>query len=272
MPELPEVETTVRGIAPHICSQRVTQVVVREPRLRWPIPSDLSERLTGAEILSVSRRAKYLCFETSAGAVLAHLGMSGSFRVCNPETPLKPHDHVVIRLGEIELRYHDPRRFGCLLWASSDRAQSLCAALGPEPLSEHFHGRYLKTAARGRALPVKQFIMTNQIVVGVGNIYACESLFMAGIRPTLLASRVSLPRYQRLVDAIQTVLSRSIDAGGTTLRDFVNGQGEPGYFQQTLLVYGRDGEPCVQCARPIEKSVLAGRGTYFCRRCQRLSS
>lgn len=262
----------MRGIAPHICFQSVTGVVVRDSRLRWPIPPDFADRLTGAEILAVSRRAKYLCFETTAGTVLAHLGMSGSFRVCSAETPLKLHDHVVIGLGQIELRYHDPRRFGCLLWASSERAKSLLASLGPEPLSEAFSGRYLKTAARGRAIPVKQFIMTNQVVVGVGNIYACESLFMAGIRPTLAASRVSLPRYERLVDAIQTVLSRSIEAGGTTLRDFVNGQGEPGYFQQTLLVYGRDGAPCVRCARPVEKIVLGGRGTYFCRTCQRLSS
>jgi formamidopyrimidine-DNA glycosylase len=272
LPELPEVETTVRGIAPHICFQRVTTVVVREPRLRWPIPPDLSLRLPGAEVLAVHRRAKYICIETSVGGLIAHLGMSGSFRVCSPAAPLKSHDHLLIRLGSTELRYHDPRRFGCVLWESSNRAQALLASLGPEPLSEAFHAAYLKRVARGRAVPVKQFIMTNQVVVGVGNIYASESLFMAGIRPTLPASRVSLPRYGRLVEAIQTVLTRSIDAGGTTLRDFVNGQGEPGYFQQTLAVYGRQGSPCLQCARPIEKINLGGRSTYFCRACQRLAS
>ena len=272
MPELPEVETTVRGIAPHICFHQVTDVVVRESRLRWPIPSDLSLRLTGAEILAVYRRAKYICIQTSVGGLIAHLGMSGSFRICSPDAPLKTHDHLLIRLGAIELRYHDPRRFGCVLWEASDRAQALLATLGPEPLSDAFHATYLKTIARGRLVPVKQFIMTNQVVVGVGNIYASESLFMAGIRPTLAASRVSLPRYGRLVEAIQAVLARSIDAGGTTLRDFVNGQGEPGYFQQTLAVYGRDGAPCLQCARPIEKINLGGRSTYFCRACQRLAS
>jgi len=223
-------------------------------------------------ILAITRRAKYILIETTAGGILAHLGMSGSFRLVSPDTPLKTHDHLIVSLGSMELRYHDPRRFGCVLWVDSARAQGLLGNLGPEPLSAAFCGAHLHRLAQGRSVPVKQFIMTNQVVVGVGNIYASESLFQAGIRPTLAAGRVSLPRYVRLVDSIQAVLTRSIESGGTTLRDFVNGQGEPGYFQQTLAVYGRDGLPCPQCTRSVEKVVLGGRSTYFCRRCQRLAS
>jgi len=269
MPELPEVETTVRGIAPHLVQQRFDSISVHKTSLRWPIPSDFADVLTGATCLSVSRRAKYILIETSVRNVLAHLGMSGSFRLVTPNTPLKTHDHLQIGLAELELRYHDPRRFGCVLWADSDRAKALLACLGPEPLTPQFDGAWLYRLSRTKRIAVKNFIMSNPVVVGVGNIYAAESLYLAGIRPTRPANRISLPRYQKLAEAIQQVLARSIESGGTTLRDFVNGHGEPGYFQQTLQVYGRTGQPCLRCQTPIQSQVIGGRNSFYCPACQR---
>ena len=269
MPELPEVETTARGIAPFLIGQQFTYVRVNQSALRWPIPSDFEQRLTNEICVSVERRAKYLMIETTNTQIVSHLGMSGSFRLVDPTTPLKKHDHVQIRVGDLELRYHDPRRFGCLLWSESDRAQQLLQHLGPEPLSDAFNGAWLFEQSRGRRLAVKSFIMTNAIVVGVGNIYASESLFLSGIHPQRAANRVSRVRYERLAAEIKEVLARAIASGGTTLRDFVNGQGEPGYFQQTLAVYGRDGEPCRDCAQPIQSRVIGGRNSYYCLTCQR---
>lgn len=269
MPELPEVETTVRGIAPYLVNHRFDSVRVHKASLRWPIPSEFSQVLTGATCLSVSRRAKYVLIETTEQTVLAHLGMSGSFRLVQPGTPLKTHDHVQIGVGAYELRYHDPRRFGCMLWADSARGCGLLSELGPEPLTADFDGHWLYRLSRSKRIAVKNFVMTNQVVVGVGNIYASESLFLAGIRPTRPANRISLARYQRLAETIKQVLARSIESGGTTLRDFVNGQGEPGYFQQTLQVYGRAGAPCHSCGDVIRSQVIGGRNSFFCPTCQR---
>ena len=269
MPELPEVETTARGIAPFLIGQRFTSIRVNQSSLRWPIPPDFARRLSNQTCLSVSRRAKYLLIATEHALVLSHLGMSGSFRLVDPNTPLKTHDHVQIAVGDLELRYHDPRRFGCLLWADSDRAKQLVDHLGPEPLSDAFDGDWLYAQSRRRSIAVKSFIMTNAVVVGVGNIYASESLFLSGIHPLRAANRISKVRYRVLAEAIKNVLARAIESGGTTLRDFVNGQGEPGYFQQTLMVYGRVGERCRRCDGLIQSRVIGGRNSYFCSHCQR---
>ncbi len=268
MPELPEVETTVRGIAPFLIGRKFSSVTVNQPSLRWPIPPDLSQRLENEICVSVIRRAKYLLIETETTKILSHLGMSGSFRLVDPQTPLKTHDHVQIQVGDLELRYHDPRRFGCLLWADSERARQLTDNLGPEPLSDVFCGEWLYRQSKRRHIAVKSFIMTNAVVVGVGNIYASESLFLAGIHPARQANRISQARYNDLAAQVKKVLACAIEAGGTTLRDFVNGQGEPGYFQQTLSVYGRDGDPCKKCHHAIGSRTIAGRNSYFCPRCQ----
>ena len=268
MPELPEVETTARGIAPFLVGRKIWQVIVRQPNLRWPVPDDLVSVLTGASCLTVERRAKYLLLTTDKRKLLIHLGMTGSLRLVNPGSPLKPHDHLQFSLGSYELRYHDPRRFGCILWSNSERALNLLSKLGPEPFSDRFSGKWLHDLSRGRKIPVKTFIMTNDVVVGVGNIYSSESLAMAGIRPTRPANRISLIRYNILADAIRTVLSSSIELGGTTLRDFVNSQGEPGYFKQVLKVYGRAGKACNQCDGIILSRIISGRNSFYCPACQ----
>jgi formamidopyrimidine-DNA glycosylase len=269
MPELPEVETTRRGIAPHIVGQRVDRVIVREPRLRWPVPSDLNERLSGALITGVRRRAKYLLIDSSAGCVMVHLGMSGSLRIMPAETPALFHDHIdVVLSGGNCLRYHDPRRFGSCHWLENDQ-HPLLDHLGPEPLSDAFHADYLYGLARGRRAPIKQFVMDGRVVVGVGNIYANEALFRAGIRPDRAAGRTSHSRYIELVSAIKVILNHAIAVGGTTLRDFVGGDGEPGYFAQSLDVYGRAGKSCRRCTRRLTEIRIGGRSTVFCRQCQR---
>ncbi|HEY9198046.1 MAG TPA: bifunctional DNA-formamidopyrimidine glycosylase/DNA-(apurinic or apyrimidinic site) lyase [Gammaproteobacteria bacterium] len=253
MPELPEVETTRRGIEPHLVGRRVTGLVIRQRRLRWPVPRTLDRALPGQIILGVRRRAKYLLLDTAAGSAILHLGMSGSLRILPSGTPPGKHDHVDILLDSGQcLRLTDPRRFGALLWTTQPvETHELLAELGPEPLSAALDGCYLFDAARGRKVAVKHFIMDGHIVVGVGNIYANEALFMAGIHPTRCAGRISRERYAALADAIKQVLAASIDMGGTTLRDFVGGDGKPGYFKQTLRVYDRLGEPCRQCGAPI---------------------
>jgi formamidopyrimidine-DNA glycosylase len=269
MPELPEVETTRRGIAPHIVGQRVDAVIVRESRLRWPVPPDLNEKLTGALITGVRRRAKYLLIDSTVDCVMVHLGMSGSLRIMPAETPALFHDHIDVVLSDGHcLRYHDPRRFGSFHWLAGDH-HPLLDHLGPEPLSEAFDADYLYRLSRGRRAPIKQFVMDGRVVVGVGNIYANEALFHAGIRPDRAAGRVSLSRYIELVSAIKTILSNAIAVGGTTLRDFVGGDGEPGYFAQSLDVYGRADKPCRRCTRDLTEIRLGGRSTVFCRQCQR---
>lgn len=269
MPELPEVETSRRGIAPWLERQQVRKVTIRERRLRWPVPAYIDTELPGKFINSLRRRAKYLLFETNAGTMLLHLGMSGSIRIVDPDEPAGKHDHVDIEVGNGKaLRFRDPRRFGSLLWTSDPANHPLLRGLGPEPLGDDFNGAYLYRAARGRRVAVKQFIMNSAIVVGVGNIYASESLFGAGIHPARRADRISLTRMEVLAQSIGDVLERAIRAGGTTLRDFHGGDGEPGYFRQELMVYDRAGAPCVTCKSPVSQTVQGQRSTYYCKRCQ----
>ncbi|MCP5420457.1 MAG: bifunctional DNA-formamidopyrimidine glycosylase/DNA-(apurinic or apyrimidinic site) lyase [Gammaproteobacteria bacterium] len=270
MPELPEVETTRRGIAPALQQQIISQVVVRESRLRWPIPADLPQRLAGQQIQAVNRRGKYLLLETGDGTALFHLGMSGSLRILRQDVPVGKHDHVDLQLANgYNLRFNDPRRFGALLWTTEPpERHPLLRDLGPEPLGPAFGGEYLYRRARGRQLAVKSFIMDGHVVVGVGNIYANEALFLAGIHPERAAGRIAESRYVVLAAAIRQVLEDAIRQGGTTLRDYVGGFGEPGYFQQSLRVYGRHNLPCQQCQTPIRLSRTGQRATYFCSRCQ----
>jgi len=271
MPELPEVETTCRGLSPHLLGKQVISVTVRQRQLRWPVPKRLEKALPGQEILFINRRAKYLLIGTRAGTVISHLGMSGSFRIVRPDNLAGSHDHVDIALnsGAI-LRYNDPRRFGCMLWTQDDPLQhKLLKALGPEPLEPAFTAQYLYRVSRGRKLSIKPFLMSNQVVVGVGNIYASESLHRAGIHPRRPAGRVSLARMEILVEEVRQVLAEAIQAGGTTLKDFVREDGQPGYFAQSLLVYGRAGEPCRRCGEPVRQEVMGQRASYFCPVCQR---
>ena len=270
MPELPEVETTRRGISPFLVGQTVQTVTIRQRQLRWPIPAELDNALPGQIITAVNRRAKYVLLQTAAGTALVHLGMSGSLRITDCDTAWKKHDHVSIELNNGRcLRLHDPRRFGALLWTSAPVEQHpLLQKLGPEPLGNNFNGPYLYDLSRQRRTPVKLFIMDGTVVVGAGNIYASEALFMAGIDPRRTAGRISLARYEKLATAIRQVLQEAIAQGGTTLRDFVGGQGEPGYFKQYLRVYDRQGEPCRACQTPIRQIRLGQRSSYYCPHCQ----
>lgn len=269
MPELPEVETTRRGIAPHLEGQTIRTVNVRNGRLRWPVPEDLATRLQGQVIRSVDRRAKYLFLNLDGGSVIVHLGMSGSLRIITDDSPALTHDHVELTLQSgLRLRYNDPRRFGCWLWSADPGAHPLIASLGPEPLSQEFNGAYLFRRSRGKSVPVKSFIMDSHVVVGVGNIYANEALFKAGIHPQRSAGRIGFGRYQHLVEVIQETLMAAILMGGTTLRDFVNSDGQPGYFAQSLLVYGRGGQPCTECQNTLREIRMNQRATVYCTRCQ----
>ncbi len=270
MPELPEVETTRRGIEPHVKGKRVTDVIVRQRQLRWPIPKNLKRLLVGQVVSSVERRAKYLLLTTKAGTAIVHLGMSGSLRVVNKKSMPELHDHVDIVLSSAKaLRLRDPRRFGALLWVKGDPMQhALLKGIGPEPLDDVFDAEYLYRKSRGRRVSVKQFIMNSHIVAGVGNIYASEALFLAGINPVRQAGRVSRARYVKLVGAIKHVLTKAIKFGGTTLRDFTHEDGKPGYFANELNVYGRQAEPCPQCGTAIKLRVQGQRATYYCALCQ----
>jgi formamidopyrimidine-DNA glycosylase len=270
MPELPEVETTRLGLGPHVVGRRVAGVILRRPDLRWPIPPEVTDCLPGQRISAVRRRAKYLLLDTPAGSALLHLGMSGSLRVLPATTPPGPHDHVDIVLPAARvLRFNDPRRFGCLLWQQPGQTHPLLSALGPEPLSDAFDGDYLHERSRGRSRPVKALLMDQHVVVGVGNIYAAEALFAAGISPLRAADRVSRERYAWLADAVKRILAHAIQRGGTTLRDFLAPDGAPGYFEQELSAYGRGGLPCPRCARPLKQAWVAQRATVWCARCQR---
>ena len=270
MPELPEVETSRRGIEPFLVGERIDTVTIREKRLRWPVSADVARQLTGQTVDSVTRRAKYLLINTGNGSAMIHLGMSGSVYIVDHGTPATVHEHFDIELGTGKpLRYRDPRRFGSLHWARNPQQHKLIRSLGPEPLGNDFSGRYLSERAQGRSVAVKQFIMNANIVVGVGNIYASEALFLAGISPLRAAGRIARHRYDKLATTIQQVLEKAIEAGGTTLRDFYGGDGEACYFEQELTVYGREGEPCVSCKHPLTAVVLGQRSTYYCKRCQR---
>lgn len=270
MPELPEVETTRQYLLPALQGQVIRRLAVREPRLRWAIPANLARKLAGQPVLDLTRRGKYLLLIMPAGAVLMHLGMSGSFRVYQHAPPPGKHEHFdLITEQGTTIRYRDPRRFGCLLWGGTEPLQHpLLCALGVEPLEDGFDADYLHAAARGRRAAVKPFIMDSRIVVGVGNIYASEALFQAGIHPARAAGRVAYPRYQLLVQAIRNTLAAAIKQGGTTLRDFTAGAGEAGYFSQNLNVYGRGGLPCLRCGANISRQVQGQRASYYCKTCQ----
>ncbi|HKJ77014.1 MAG TPA: bifunctional DNA-formamidopyrimidine glycosylase/DNA-(apurinic or apyrimidinic site) lyase [Gammaproteobacteria bacterium] len=271
MPELPEVETTRRGIAPHLEGRRIVRVIVREPRLRWPVDPELPAILEGQTVHAVGRRAKYLLLATDAGTVLLHLGMSGSLRLVPAGTAPGRHDHLDLCLDDGRcLRLNDPRRFGSVHWTGdAPETHRLLAALGPEPLGTAFDGAHLYGLSRGRTAAVKAFLMDSRVVVGVGNIYASEALFRAGIHPRRPAGRVGRGRYLALADAVREVLGEAVAAGGTTLRDFVDSDGRPGYFAQSLRVYGKAGAPCPACGATLRQERIGQRATYYCPRCQR---
>lgn len=274
MPELPEVETTRLGISPHLVGQDFRRIDLRDTRLRWPIP-DLVADLTGHSVTALSRRAKYLLAEVSGpvhqGTLILHLGMSGSLRIATPDIPLRKHDHAIFALGSgVEMRFHDPRRFGCILWHEGDPADhKLIRDLGPEPLEDDFDTDVLAATCASRSAPIKQVIMDGRVVVGVGNIYACEALHTSGIHPARAASRISKKRLTVLVNEIKKVLQRSITQGGTTLRDFLHEDGSSGYFKQQLTVYDRENKPCRKCGTQIKRMVQAQRSTFYCPKCQR---
>ncbi|MDF0605285.1 bifunctional DNA-formamidopyrimidine glycosylase/DNA-(apurinic or apyrimidinic site) lyase [Neisseriaceae bacterium TC5R-5] len=269
MPELPEVEITCRGIAPYLQDAVVTGVVVREGRLRWPVLASLSTTLAGLTIRKVARRAKYLLFSTDAGTLMIHLGMSGSLRFLQVELEPEKHDHIDIVFGSNILRYRDPRRFGAVLWhVGPVEFHPLLASLGPEPLSDEFGGEVLYQASRKRASAVKLMLMDNHVVVGVGNIYANEALFHAGICPTRAANQIQRHEYELLAVKVRQVLLSAIEAGGSTLRDFVDSRGKPGYFQQSYKVYGRQDQPCRECGTPIRHLRQGQRSTFYCPLCQ----
>lgn len=271
MPELPEVETTRRGILPALKGRRIQAVNVREPRLRWRVAADFAAALPGQRVMDVRRRAKYLLIVLERGAVIWHLGMSGSLRVLTADTALLPHDHLDILLDSgLRLRFNDPRRFGSVHYTIEDPAQHfLLRELGPEPLDAELNGAYLARKAKGRSVAVKQFLMNSRVVVGVGNIYASEALFRAGIRPQRAAGRVPRAAFDKLAQSTKDVLNEAIKSGGTTLRDYVDPDGMPGYFRQKLFVYERAGEPCRLCRTAIKQIVQGQRSTYFCASCQR---
>lgn len=270
MPELPEVETTRRGLAPHVIGRAIARIEVREPRLRWPVAKDLASSLAHARIGSLERRGKYLLFGTEAGTLLVHLGMSGSLRYLPQSAAPGTHDHIDVHFADGgSLRFNDPRRFGSFMLTAAPHRHRLLKALGPEPLGPEFTADYLARACSGRRVAIKQQLMNGRVVVGVGNIYANEALFRAGIHPLRAAGRIARPRFEPLVAAVRAVLLDAIEEGGTTLRNFVGGDGRPGYFRGSLRVYEREGQPCVNCGAPIVHRVVGQRATYYCARCQR---
>ena len=277
MPELPEVEVTRRGVAPHIEGRVVEQAVLRREGLRWPFPPGLSELLAGRRILATGRRGKYLLIEFEHGTLIVHLGMSGHLRVLPPGIEPRKHDHFDLVVngpeGRQVLRLHDPRRFGAVLWHAKDEGELeehlLLRGLGVEPLGEGFSGELLWRETRKRNAPIKQVLLAGDIVVGVGNLYACESLFRAGINPKTPAARISRTRYDRLAEAIKDILAAAIVQGGSTLRDFIAVNGQSGYFQQTYFVYDRAGVPCRNCGSPVRQIKQGQRSTFYCVQCQR---
>lgn len=270
MPELPEVETTRRGIEKHLTDQTVTDVIVRQRQLRWPIPKTLTRYIRNQMINSVERRGKYLLIQFDNGTLMMHLGMSGSLRVLEKDVPVEKHDHFDLVLSNNKcLRLRDPRRFGSVLWADDWQQHKLIKDLGPEPLVTDFNAEYLFAQSRKRKVAVKNFIMNSHIVVGVGNIYASEALFRAGVRPKRIAGKITKAETVELVSVIKNVLKESIKQGGTTLKDFTASDGKPGYFKQKLAVYGRDGEPCLHCKTIIKQVTIGQRASYYCPICQK---
>ncbi len=271
MPELPEVEVTRRGIAAHIEGRTITRVVVRRYDLRWPVPKELPKTLPGLRVKDVSRRAKYLLLDCELGWLILHLGMSGSLRMIPVGTAAEKHDHFDLEFDSGRmLRLHDPRRFGAVLWTHTPPEQhELMVHLGPEPFSPAVTGKWLHDQVRGRGAPIKNLLMDSRILVGIGNIYANEALFRCGIRPSRAGGKLSVARCVKLVDTLRATLDKAIEAGGSTLRDFVNTEGSPGYFQQTYFVYDRREEPCRVCGTPIKLARFSQRSTFYCPRCQR---
>lgn len=271
MPELPEVETSCRGISPHISGARVRQLVIRQGQLRWPIPQELPDLLRGKKLQAVERRGKYIVLRFNHGCGLVHLGMSGSVRIVDAQRELGKHDHFDLEFSNgATLRFTDPRRFGSFLWVAGEPEEhDLIRNMGPEPLSEDFHWQYLYQRSRKRKQALKTFIMDSKLVVGVGNIYANESLFMSGLKPIRAAGKLTKAEAQCLTENIKTVLAQAIEQGGTTLKDFVGGDGKPGYFAQQLAVYGRGGEPCVNCSKALKEVKLGQRATVYCTQCQK---
>lgn len=271
MPELPEVETVMCGLKPHLEGAVVEDVIIRHSQLRWPIPLNLKNCLQQQTILYLARRGKYLLITFASGTLIIHLGMSGSLRIVSSATVVRRHDHVDVVFSDHQiLRYHDPRRFGAILWTDDPNKFSLLSSLGVEPLEANFTAAYLKLEAEGRRVAVKSFIMNSHVVVGIGNIYAAEALHFAKIHPLTPSGLMTLNQWERLKDAIQQVLQSAIYQGGTTLKDFVNSEGNPGYFAQKLHVYGRAGKPCLYCKKTLESLVIGQRSTVFCSNCQLL--
>lgn len=269
MPELPEVETTRKGIEPFLKESVIEVIDVHNGQLRWPVSSEIAS-LHNVAVKSVLRRGKYIVLVLLDGAMIIHLGMSGSMRITDVDDELKKHDHIVFHLStDKQIRFNDPRRFGCVLWTKDWQAHSLIKTLGPEPLDDAFSADYLYALGKQRKVAIKQFIMNSHVVVGVGNIYANEALFLAGIHPNRAVNRISLKRIALLVEKIKLVLARAIQVGGTTLRDFVGSDGQPGYFQQQLFVYGRGGKPCQFCQETLQEIRMSNRTTVFCPKCQR---
>ncbi|OTG79002.1 DNA-formamidopyrimidine glycosylase [Acinetobacter sp. ANC 5054] len=268
MPELPEVETTKTSLLP-LLNEKVLKVDVYQSSLRWPIPDDI-QKLVGQKLLKLSRRSKYILAEFEHDTMLWHLGMSGSFRICEGHEELRKHDHLVIQFEDMQLRYHDPRRFGCILWLDDYSQSKLIDTLGPEPLSDAFNAEYLFNKFKNKQTGIKVAIMDNHVVVGVGNIYATESLFNLGIHPAQPASSLSFTQVEKMVVEIKRILKQAIDLGGSTLRDYTNAMGENGYFQQTLLAYGRAGEMCINCETTLQNLKLGQRASVFCPECQPL--
>jgi formamidopyrimidine-DNA glycosylase len=274
MPELPEVETTCQGISPHLSGKKITSIDIRNGRLRWPVSDEIYhlKNISLAQEGCVTRRAKYILIALPLEQrIIIHLGMSGSLRICSQDEELKKHDHVIFHLSSgLQMRYHDPRRFGCVLWTDEPIAKHpLFIKLGPEPLTKAFSAQYLVDRSKLRKKTIKQHIMDNHIVVGVGNIYACEALFAAGIHPQRQAGKTSKTRLNKLRVTIREVLQRSIDQGGTTLKDFIQSDGQPGYFKQQLNVYDREGQPCRECETLIKRVILGQRSTFYCPKCQK---
>lgn len=271
MPELPEVETTLRGIKPHTLHQQVVNIIIRHPTLRWPIPTDLKNEIVGKTVLKLERRAKYLLFTFETGTLILHLGMSGRLSVLKETLPAQKHDHVDICFAnKTLLRFTDPRRFGALLFTKDDPADHpLLTGIGPEPFSSLFTGDYLWKRSRGKKMPIKSYIMDGKIVAGVGNIYAAEVLFQTRLRPQTPAGKVSKAQYDHIVSAIQTILKAAIKKGGTTLKDFMKPSGTPGYFSIALQVYGQEGKPCPRCRKKLKAAKIGQRNTVYCPGCQK---